>query len=444
MKSSLSVFGVGYVGLVTAVAFASRRFRVACYDTDPEKAEAVKGSEAPFFEQGLGQLLKDCLKRGYLRVTTTPEEAVLESDITFIAVGTPSKEDGSINLSYVESASRMIGQALGKTKHWHLVVVKSTVLPGVTDTMVRPTIEKSSGLRCPEAFGLCMNPEFLREGNALYDTLKPDRIVIGEIDEKSGSELESLYTRFHTKLPPLLRTTPVNAELIKYTSNAFLATKVSFINMMANLCQTTPGADITVVAKGMGLDKRINPFFLRAGLGWGGSCFPKDLKALVRFAESTEVKLPIVEAALEINDFQPLKGVQLAEEKLGKLQGKRVALLGLSFKPGTSDMRGAPSIKIVEELLKRGANVVAYDPMAIGEAKRLLPDKLQISRSALECIQDTDCCIIVTEWNEFAKLSAHDFISKMRNPVVIDGRRVLDQSGFSKKLTYDAIGLGSA
>ena len=211
--------------------------------------------------------------------------------------------------------------------------------------------------------------------------------------------------------------------------------------MIANLCERIRGADVNVVAKGMGLDKRVNPFFLKAGLGWGGSCFPKDLRALSKFAESTGIMLPHVEAAIEVNDSQPLKGVQLAEEKLGKLQGKRVALLGLSFKPGTSDMRGAPSIRMVEELLKRGADVVAYDPVAIDETKRIF-NRLRMSRSALECIQDADCCIIVTEWDEFAKLSPNDFRSKMRNPVVIDGRRILDSSGFSRKLTYAAIGLG--
>jgi UDPglucose 6-dehydrogenase len=441
MKPSLSVLGLGYVGLVTSAAFASKRFKVVCYDTDVEKVEAVKNDVVPFFEPGLSKLVKDCVKSRYLRVATDPEEAVLESDATFITVGTPSKEDGSIDLSYLQSASRAIGQALGKRKHWHLLVVKSTMLPGTTDTVVKPAVEKLSGLRCPEDFGLCANPEFLREGSAVHDTLKPDRIVIGEIDERSGSQLESLYRRFHGKPPPLLRTTAVNAELIKYASNAFLATKVSFINMIANLCQTIRGADVNVVAKGMGLDKRINPFFLKAGLGWGGSCFPKDLRALSKFTESTGVTLPLVEATIEVNDSQPLKGVQLAEEKLGKLQGKRVALLGLSFKPGTSDMRGAPSIRIVEELLKRGADVVAYDPIAIDEAKRIF-NRLPMSRSALECIQDADCCIIVTEWAEFARLSPHDFTSKMRNPVVIDGRRILDSSAFSRKLTYAAIGLG--
>jgi UDPglucose 6-dehydrogenase len=243
-------------------------------------------------------------------------------------------------------------------------------------------------------------------------------------------------------LPRIIRTTPANAELIKYANNAFLAMKISYINSIANLCQVIPRADVEVVASGIGIDRRIGQLFLKAGLGWGGSCFPKDLKALSGFGKSIGVDLHLVEATLRVNNLQPLNAVRLAERLLGDLGGKLIALLGLSFKAGTDDMRDAVSIKIIDELLGRGAKVVAYDPVAMPNAQRILRGRIQLSPSALDCVKGADCCIVVTEWKEFARTRPEEFISRMRRPIVIDGRRIFNPSLFSKKLRYAAIGLG--
>jgi ADP-ribose pyrophosphatase YjhB (NUDIX family) len=289
-----------------------------------------------------------------------------------------------------------------------------------------------------------MSPEFLAEGSALQDTFSPDRVVIGEYDKKSGDLLEALYKEFYDEnVPPIIKTNLQNAELIKYASNAFLAMKISYINQIANLCQRIPDADVNAIAKGIGLDKRIGQLFLKAGLGWGGSCFPKDLKAIVKFSKSIGAALPLTEATLSINNVQPLKAVGLAEGLLGNLEGRTIAILGLSFKPGTDDMRDAVSIKIIEELLRRKAKIAVFDPAAIENAKKIFGAKLKYCKSALDAIRDADCAIVVTEWPEFSKLKPEDFTSRMRNPVLVDGRRVYNPEEFSRKLKYTAIGVGS-
>jgi len=362
---------MGYVGLCTAVAFASRGYTVVASEADPEKASMISRGAPPFYEPGLDEMLVEVLRSGRFRCTTSTEKAVLDTDVTFITVGTPSKPDGSVDLSYVESSAEEIGRALSSKGSYHLVVVKSTVIPGTTENVVKPILERSSRKRCGVDFGLCVNPEFLREGSALYDTFNPDRIVIGECDERSGDVLESLYKEFYAeKMPPLLRTSPVNAELIKYANNAFLAMKVSFINTIANICERIPGADVTVVAKGIGLDKRIGPLFLNAGLGYGGSCLPKDLRALIQHSRSLGYEPKLLEAVKEVNDGQPRRAIELCKELVGELRGRRVAVLGLAFKPNTDDMRDAVSIKIVKRLLEEGARVVVYDPRAVENAKK--------------------------------------------------------------------------
>jgi len=322
-------------------------------------------------------------------------------------------------------------------------VVKSTVIPGTTENIVKPILEESSGKRCGTDFGLCMNPEFLREGSALHDTFNPDRIVIGEYDKKSGDILEALYREFYAeKMPPIIRTTPVNAELIKYANNAFLATKISFINTIANICDRIPGADVTVVAKGIGLDKRIGPLFLNAGLGYGGSCLPKDLRALIQYSKNLGYEPKLLEAVESVNNSQPQRAIELCKKLLGELRGKRVAILGLAFKPNTDDIREAPSITIIRQLLKEGARVVAYDPVAIPNAKAIFKDDIEYASSAIECLKNADCCILVTEWEEFKKLKPEDFIQNMRTPILLDGRRLFDPEEFSRKIRFMAIGLG--
>jgi len=442
-KVRLSFLGLGYVGLTTAACFASRDFKVLCFDVDKFKVEIVRSGKVPFFEPGLEELVKASVERGTLKALEGSREAILGSDITFITVGTPAKEDGSIDLTYVKEASKIIGEALHDKRGWHLVVVKSTVVPTTTEKVVGRTVEKCSGKLAGRDFGLCANPEFLREGNAVEDTFKPDRIVIGESDRRSGDVLEELYRKFYGEnIPPIVRTTPVNAELIKYANNAFLATKVSFMNMIASLCQKLPGADVEAIAEGIGLDKRIGPLFLEAGIGWGGSCFPKDLKALVNFSQKMEVDLPIIEATLKVNETQPYKIVELAKELVGGLENRRISVLGLSFKPETDDMRYAVSIKVVNRLLEEGAKVIAYDPKAVPNARKIFGESIEYANSVEECLKGSECALIVTEWSAFKSLKPEDFIRLMKIPAVVDGRRIYDAKLFSSKLRFAAIGFG--
>jgi len=439
----ISIVGTGYVGLCTAVGFASKGYKVIASTRDPEKVASINKGIPPFHEPGLQELLQKTITEGYLRCVLDREEAVLSTDITFIAVGTPSEPDGSIDLQYVEGSAREIGESLNKKETYHLVVVKSTVVPGTTENIVKPAIEKPSSKRCGVDFGLCINPEFLREGSALYDTLHPDRIIIGEYDQKSGDILENLYREFYDeKRPPLIRTNLPTAELIKYANNAFLATKIGFINQIANICEKIPGADVTAVARGIGLDKRIGPLFLNAGLGYGGSCLPKDVKALIAFSRSLGYNPTLFKAAEEVNKAQPHKAVELCKRLLGNLQGKRIAILGLAFKPSTDDMREAVSIKVINQLLEEGANIVVYDPAATNNAKKIFEDRIEYAPSATKCISGADCCILVTEWDEFKGIKPEDFIQHMRQPILIDGRRIYDPKQFSQKLKFKAIGLG--
>ena len=443
-KQTISVLGIGYVGLCTAVGFASRGYNVIASTHDAEKAAKINKGIPPFHEPNLQKLLEETVQNGLLNcLINQTETAVLETDLTFNAVGTPSKPDGSIDLQFIETSTYEIGKALNKKNTYHVVIVKSTVVPGTTQNIVKPILEKESKKLCGSGFGLCMNPEFLRQGSAFEDTMHTDRIVIGEYDKKSGDALESLYQDFYGKnIPPTIRTTLSTAELIKYASNSLLATKISFINTMANLCEKIPDADVKIVATAMGLDKRIGPLFLNAGLGYGGSCFPKDVKALIAYSKNLGNRLELLESVERINKTQPLKAVQFCKELLGDLKGKHVAILGLAFKANTDDMREARAIPIINQLIKEGANVTAYDPVAIPTAKTIFKNKIQYATSIIKCLKNADCCILVTEWDDFKKLKPENFIKNMKEPILIDGRRIYDPEEFRSKMKFEAIGLG--
>lgn len=443
-KPLISVLGAGYVGLCTAVGFASKGFTVIASEVDEVKADKISRGIPPFHEPGLEEKLKASIESGNLKcLVNQTEKAVLETDLTFVTVGTPSKPDGSIDLGYVESAAKEVGDALIQKESYHLTVVKSTVIPGTTQNVVKSLIEKESSKKCGAQFGLCMNPEFLRQGSAFHDTVNADRLVIGSYDKRSGDMLENLYRDFYANsMPPTIRTTLSTAELIKYASNAMLATKISFINTIANICEKIPGADVKVVASAMGLDKRIGPLFLDAGLGYGGSCFPKDVKALIACAKSLGSDAELLDSVENVNRTQPLKAVELCKQQLGSLAGKRVAVLGLAFKPDTDDMREARVLPLINQLLKEHAEVIAYDPVAVKNAKSILGSKIQFAKSAVDCINEADCAIIVTEWQEFQKLSPEDYLKHMKQPVVIDGRRLYDPKRYIGKIKYSAIGLG--
>ncbi|MEM1991390.1 MAG: UDP-glucose/GDP-mannose dehydrogenase family protein [Nitrososphaerota archaeon] len=441
MGYKICIIGSGYVGLTMAACFASRGIKVTCVDIDKERIEKIKKGEPPIHEPGLKEILAKVTSDGRLKVTEDYAEGMKDTEFSFICVGTPSKPDGSIDLSYVTSAAEAVGKNLHLASKNHLVVVKSTVVPGTTSRIVAPILESSSGMKIGRDFGLVFNPEFLREGSAVEDTFHPDRIIIGEHDEGSGKKLLALYKEFYNNLlPPYIITNTVNAELIKYANNAFLATKISFINEIANICQRIPGADVETIAKGIGLDKRIGPLFLKAGLGYAGPCLPKDLSALISHAQSLGYDPLLLRAVQHTNENQPYQAVLIAKNLLSTLKGKRVALLGLAFKPNTDDVRCAISLKLIDRLLKEGAQVVVFDPKGLENAKKLLGDTVLYADSAIECIKDADCCIVVTEWDEFKKLRPEDFVKFMRSPIVIDGRRVYDPKEFGNKLTYAAIG----
>jgi len=443
-KTKISVIGVGYVGLCTAVGFANKGYNVISSDVDEVKVAKIGEGIPPFHEPNLPEMLKATIHNGKLNcLVNQTQTAVRESDITYIAVGTPSKPDGSIDLKFIEAVSHDIGKALREKSSYHVVVVKSTVVPGTTQNTVKPILEKESNKKCGEDFGLCMNPEFLRQGCAFEDTSNADRIVIGSYDQKSGDIIETLYRELYSPtVPPVIRTGLATAELIKYASNAMLATKISFINTIANICEKIPGADVKLVATAMGLDKRIGPLFLDAGLGYGGSCFPKDVKALIACSKALGYVPELLESVEDVNHSQPLKAVQLCRQQLGSVKGKKIAILGLAFKPDTDDMREARVIPIIDKLLAEGAMVTAYDPVAINMAKSIFQSKILYAPSAIACLKDADCAIIVTEWPEFKKLTPQDFLKNMKQPILIDGRRIYNADKYSNSLKFFAIGLG--
>jgi UDPglucose 6-dehydrogenase len=426
------------------VGLASKGYSVIACDIDAEKIGKINEGIPPFFEPELQEKLTEIVRKGNLKgLVNEIDKAVMETDFTYVAVGTPSNADGSIDLKYIENAATGIGKALKQKNSYHIVIIKSTVIPGTTQNVVLPLLEKKSGKKCGRDFGLCMNPEFLRQGSAFHDTLNADRVVIGSQDKTAGDKLEELYRDFYsTIVPPIIRTTLSTAELIKYASNAMLATKISFINTIANICAEIPGADVRVVATAMGLDKRIGPLFLDAGLGYGGSCFPKDVKALIACAKQFGYAPELLDSVENVNKHQPLKAVELCKQQLGDLKGKKIAILGLAFKPNTDDMREARVIPIINQLLSEEAVVIAYDPVAKQTAKVVFQDKIAYATSAIDCLRGADGCIIVTEWPEFKGLAPKDFLAAMKQPNIVDGRRIYNPDLFRNKLNYLAIGLG--
>lgn len=410
-------------------------------DLDANKVKMVNQRKSPIFEPGLQDLLARVVRKGSLRCVTQTREAVTGSDITFVTVGTPSLRSGRIDLRSVRSAAKDIGRALRRKKGYHLIVVSSTVTPGTTESIVQPMIENYSGRRLGRDLGLCMSPEFLREGAAIHDVFHPHVVVIGECDRRSGDELQHLYKKFFDMEIPIIRVNPPTAEMIKYANNAFLATKISFMNTIANICERIPGLDVVSVAKAIGVDPRIGPHFLNAGVGFGGSCLPKDLKALTTFAETLGYRGTLLEAVSEVNENQCRTVYNLAKRKLGTLKDRRIAILGLAFKPGTDDIRQAPSINLIKWFMRAGSKIKVYDPVGMKNAKKILPE-ISYARSAMECLDKADCCIVVTEWEEFREIKPEDFLERMRTPVLIDGRRIYDPKEYSRGLHFAAIGLG--
>jgi UDPglucose 6-dehydrogenase len=440
--SKIALVGLGYVGLSTAVCLASRGFRVHGIDIDEKKLEGLRAGAEPFHEEGLMPLLRTCLRRRTLELSSSFDK-LGDSKVIFITVGTPSREDGSIDTSYVEASAREIGRQLASAEGFPVVVVKSTVVPGTTTGLVLPILEKESGKKAGVGFGLAANPEFLHEGSAIEETFHPDALLVGGHNKKSTDALMRMYRRFYGKLPPTIRTTPSNAEMMKYAINGGRAVQVSFINTIANLCSKIPECDMDDVRKGLSIVAKMDQRYLSPGLGFGGSCLGKDLRALASFARSVNVNNELLSATLNVNDRQAAKAIEIAEELIGPVAGKRVCVLGLAFKAGTDDVRESTSILLVRSLLSRKAAVTAYDPRAMANAKSVLGDQVRYAKSARDCLLGSECCFVATGWDEFRRLRPSEFRSLMASPVVVDGRRIYDQLPFRREgVLISTIGTG--
>lgn len=427
---NIAVVGVGYVGLVSGACFADLGNHVTCLDVNAERIENLKKGILPIYEPGLEELVERNVKAGRLIFTTSYPEAIKEADFVFIAVGTPSAVDGQADLRYVRMAAESIADVMD---HPLIIVNKSTVPVGTGDWVAE--IIRQRRPDAPE-FAVVSCPEFLREGSAITDFMNPDRTVLGSTSREAAEKVAQLHLPLRSTI---MITDLRTAEMIKYASNAFLATKISFINEIATICEAL-GADVKEVAYGMGLDKRIGRYFLDAGLGWGGSCFPKDVKALAYMAEVQSRHPHLLHAVMDINTDQRRSVVQKVQTLIGPLKGKIVGVLGLAFKPNTDDMRDAPAIDIINFLLREGARVRAYDPVAMENARRILPE-VEMMADAYAVAEGADVLIIVTEWNEFKNLDLVRIKGMMRQPALVDGRNIYDPAAV-RALGFEYLGMG--
>lgn len=424
------MIGTGYVGLTSGACLAEIGHKVICVDNDKSKIELLTQGKIPIYEPKLEELVVNNIKRQRLTFSSAIADAVKSSKVLFIAVGTPPKETGEPDLSYVENVAREIGTNM---TDYRLIVEKSTV-PVKTNKWIKTTIERYNQHRVP--FDVASNPEFLREGSAVDDFLRPDRVVIGVETQKAEELMREIYSPLKAKM---IFTDIESAELIKHASNAFLAMKISFVNALSIICEKS-GADIKKVTEGMGLDKRIGPDFLNAGIGYGGFCFPKDLAAFIRIAQELNYDFNLLKEVQKINEEQKLRFVKKIESILWNLKDKQIGILGLAFKPNTDDMRFAPSIDIISYLKKEGALIKAYDPKAMTKAKTIMPDIIYCS-SSYEVAENSECLAILTEWDEFKHLDLAKIKSLLKLPIIVDGRNIFDPKVMSELgFIYRAVG----
>jgi UDPglucose 6-dehydrogenase len=429
----IAVIGSGYVGLVTGACFAEFGVDVTCVDVDREKIARLSDGIIPIYEPGLEQLVAKNVQAGRLQFTTDLKSAVEQALVIFLAVGTPPREDGAADLSYIEAAARSVAECMNDYK---VIVTKSTVPVGTGERLRKLIRENQKGRN---NFGVVSNPEFLREGAAIDDFMRPDRIVIGSSDEEAIAIMKDLYRPLYLIETPFVITSLEAAELTKYAANAFLATKISFINEIANLCDLI-GCDVHDVARAMGMDGRIGRKFLHPGPGFGGSCFPKDTRALSSVARAFGGQSMLVDAVIEVNERQRAAMVPKIEKLVGDLKGKTVAVLGLSFKPETDDMREAPSVDIMRGLVERGAVVRAYDPVAVEEARKILPD-ISYTEDEYATVEGADVLVFMTEWNQFRALDMERIRGLMRTPKIADLRNIYEPSAM-RELGFDYVGVG--
>jgi UDPglucose 6-dehydrogenase len=430
---NIAVIGSGYVGLITGACFAEFGLNVTCVDIDEKKIKSLRKGVVPFYEPGLEELLRRNISTGRIHFTSNIAEAVEASLVIFIAVGTPPRGDGSADMKFVQGVAKEIANHINSYK---VIVTKSTVPVG-TGERVRKIISRN--LKEHIDFDVVSNPEFLREGAGIEDFMRPNRVVIGTSSDQATAIMKDLYRPLYLIETPIIITDVKTAELIKYASNAFLATKISFINEIANLCENV-GADVQLVAKSMGLDRRIGAKFLHAGPGFGGSCFPKDTRALLQIGKENKARLGVINAVVKANEFQKEKAAKKIINAVGKLKGKSICILGLSFKPNTNDIREAPALSIIDKLLKGGAKIRAFDPVAMKDAKQVLP-KITYCKDAYDAARGAEAVVIITEWNQFRNLDLNRIKKALKGNLFFDLRNIYDSDRLVKLgFTYYSTG----
>ncbi len=443
----IAVVGTGYVGLVTGTCFAETGNTVTCIDIDKDKVEKLNGGEITIYEPGLEKIFLRNLKEGRLHFTTSLSDGIEDAEVVFLALPTPPGEDGSADLKYILGVAKELGRIL-KPGQYKVIVDKSTVPVGTAEK-VEQTIIESSGAAISNgeensyksAFDVVSNPEFLREGVAVDDFMKPDRVVIGTSSEKAKKVMTDLYAPFVRQVNPVIFMDKRSAELTKYAANSFLATKISFMNEIAQLCEKL-GADVDMVRRGIGSDDRIGKRFLFPGIGYGGSCFPKDVQALVKSANEIDYDFKILNAVMEVNQKQKLHLVTKIKKYFNNdLKGKKIALWGLAFKPNTDDIREAPALEIIDALLQEGVSVAAYDPEAMNNVRQVAGDKIVFAANQYDCLKDADALVIATEWNEFRTPDFLKIVSNLKRKVIFDGRNLFDVNAIRELgFYYESIG----
>ncbi len=438
LEGKIGIIGAGHVGLVTALSLASKGFEIICTDKNTEKVEMINRGNIPIREEGMTELIRRIeSKGGSIKGTTDLTRAIRETILSFICVGTPRDGSGRMDLSAITDVSGELGSALAEKGKYHTVIVKSTVPPGTTLNLVRPILEEKIGGKAGTDFGLGNCPEFLSEGTAISDSLHPDRLIFGVMEERTERLLAEMFTDFDC---PILVKDVTTAEMIKVCSNAFLATKISFANEFANLSEKL-NIDITDVFEGVGMDRRISPYFFGAGIGFGGSCFSKDMEGTIALAEANEVDMKMLQVVLDVNRAQFGRVMEILDD-FGICDGEVVSVLGLAFKPGTDDVRGTRSLPVIEELLGRGMRIRAYDPAAMENFKKLgIDGNIVYTDSCFEALAGSSAAIFCTEWDEFREISESEFMELMTRPLIIDGRHVFSGNDFHR-IQYHAIGLG--
>ncbi len=441
-RNTLTVIGLGKLGLPTAACLSDKGFRVIGVDIDPHVIDAINNGVSPLYEPGLGEMMERV--KGRFTATDDYQYAIDNSAVIFIFVGTPSESDGSFSTRYVEEVTRRIASNIRDRDDFPIIVLRSTVLPGVTDGLVKTLLEEITGKCCGIDFGLCYNPEILALGSVIHDFLNPDMVVIGESDQRSGKQLSEIYSNVCENRPPVIKTSLANAEMAKISLNVFLTLKMSFANTLAEICEMIPQGDVDAVSDILGRDRRIGRKFLTGATGWGGPCFPRDTKAFISLAERNKSQAKLAEATDAVNDIQCQRIIELVGQKLAGLKGKRIAVLGLTYKPNTDLVLESESIRIINLLLKEGATLSLYDPAGLANAREELgEDVVYYAQSAVDCLRDADLCIMATPWEEFNELTPEDFAGNMNSPVLLDCWRQLRRPEFTEKLDYLAIGLNT-